>query len=501
MTPELLADLTAITPEIWLVVAIVAAILVDLVFGERGRTAVTLVGIAGCGLALNALMGHDAEPAGRVLGVLSLDGYADFFRTLIIGGTSLILLHTLVFRGVEDISRNELVPMMLGTCLGGCLLASTDHLVMLLLSMELLSLNSYLMAGWQRKERRSSEAALKYLVYGALASSLMVFGFSLLFGISGSLNLSEIGLAVSDAWSGGDAGIQALVIFSTALVAAGMGFKVAAFPFHFWAPDVYEGSPTPVTTFLAVGSKAAGFAVLVRFVDGVYLGEALNPAWLERLGWMIAVLAAVTMTFGNICAVRQRNVKRLLAYSSIAHAGYLLMGLAVMTSGATEDAAVVGMDSLLFYMATYYVATLGAFGCVMALANRYGTEDLEDMHGLAWSSPWVSSFLVVFLVSLTGLPPTVGFIGKWMLFRATLDVGLYWLAFVAALNAIVALFYYFRVARALFLRGDTTHVEGVASRGVMPALAGFSLAVLAVAAVWYGLMFDDLANWVAHSLL
>ncbi|RKY18359.1 MAG: NADH-quinone oxidoreductase subunit N [Planctomycetota bacterium] len=501
MTPELLADLHAIMPEIWLVGAIVAAVLADLVLGERGRVVVTLLGMAGCALALCALTGDVHEPAGRVLGVLSIDSYAVFFRTLIIGGTGLILLHTLVFRGVEDCTRNEMVPMLLGTALGGCLLASTDNLIMLLLSMELLSLCSYLLAGWQRTERRSSEAALKYLVYGAVASAVMTFGFSLLYGLSGSVNMAEIGLAVSDAWSGGAGSGQLVVILATVLVGTGMFFKVAAFPFHFWAPDVYQGAPTPVTTFLAVGSKAAGFAVLVRFVHGVYLGDALNPAWLERLGWMMAVLAAVTMTYGNITAVLQRNVKRLLAYSSIAHAGYLLMGLAVMTSGSADEAVTEGMDSLLFYMASYYVATLGAFGCVMALANRFGCEELDDMNGLAWSAPWTSTFLVIFLVSLTGLPPTVGFIGKWMLFKATLDAGLYWLAVVAALNAVVALFYYFKVARALFLRGDQEVVEGLPSRGIMPGLAAASLAGLAGVAVYYGLMFDDLAAWVSASLL
>lgn len=501
MNAQTLADLHAILPEIWLVSAIVLAVVLDLVFGQRGRVAVTLTGLAGVGMALGALLGDSAEPAGRVLGVLSLDGYATFFRALIMGGTGVVLLHTLVFRGLEDSSRNELVPMLLGTALGGCLLASTDNLIMLLLSMELLSLNSYLLAGWQRAERRSSEAALKYLVYGAVASALMTFGFSLLYGLSGSVSMPEVGIAVSAAWNGVDLSGQAVVIFSTVLVVVGMGFKVAAFPFHFWAPDVYEGAPTPVTTFLAVGSKSAGFAVLVRFVHGVFLGEGLNPDWLSRFGWMIAVLAAVTMTYGNVTAVLQRNLKRLLAYSSIAHAGYLLMGLAVMTSGTTEDAVGEGMSSLLFYMATYYVATLGAFGCAMALANRFGAEELEDLNGLAWSAPWTCTFLVIFLVSLTGLPPTAGFIGKWMLFRASLDAGLYWLAVVAALNAMVALFYYFKVARALFLRGETIPVEGLPSRGVMPFLAHASLAALAVAAVWYGLMFDGLSNWVSGSLL
>ena len=211
------------------------------------------------------------------------------------------------------------------------------------------------------------------------------------------------------------------------------------------------------------------------------------------------MLAAVTMTYGNITAVVQRNVKRLMAYSSIAHAGYLLMGLAVMTNGAgTAD---MGLDALLFYLATYYLGTLGAFGCIMALANRFGAEELDDMQGLGWSAPFVGALLVLFLVSLTGLPPTAGFAGKLMLFRACLDSGLAWLAVVGALNAMVALFYYFKIARALYLRGDTEYVPGLANRGLLPALAHISLLVLGLATVYYGLGFDGLSNWVHGALL
>jgi NADH-quinone oxidoreductase subunit N len=522
----MLADMAAITPEIWLVGAILACLFADLLFGKRswGGTFTGLIALAGVGGALwglgpfrevvAGLLANAGVPWGtvpgvaehpfRVFGLLSLDGHASLFRTIIISGTGLVILYAMTFRGLEKITRGEFFPIVLGAALGGCFLVSTDHLLMLLLAMEMLSLPSYLLAGWQKKERRSSEAALKYLVYGALASALMVFGFSLMYGMSGSLWMSDVSLALVSAWETGGPMQTMGVVVSTLLVLAGLGFKVAIFPFHFWAPDVYEGSPTPVTTLLAVASKAAGFGLLVRFVDGVFLGnDAISGDWLARVSWIVAVLSAVTMTYGNITAVLQRNVKRLLAYSSIAHAGYLLMGVAVMTSTPEPDSLArgLGLEALVFYLVTYYVATLGAFGCAMALANRFGAEDTDDYRGLGWSSPWICAAFVVFLVSLTGLPPTIGFVGKWLLFRATLHAGLGWLAIVAALNAVVALFYYFKIARALFLRGDTEVVPGLAWRGVMPWLAKASLIGLALAALWYGIMWDGLIGWVDATLL
>lgn len=509
MTPELLADVRALSPEIWLTAAIVVTLLADLVVGHRGKTLVGLLALVGVGGALWSLGagpwgGSDAAApavgeAARAFGLLSLDGFADFFRTLIISGTGVVVLHAMVFRDIEDGTRNEFLPMLLTVALGGCLLVSTDHLLMLLLSMELLSMPSYLLAGWQRRERRSAEAALKYLVFGALASGLMLFGFSLLYGASGSLWMSDVGAATARLWAEGGTS-QGLVAGAVVLVFAGFGFKLAAFPFHFWAPDVYEGAPTPVTTLLAVVSKAAAVGVVVRFVDATFLGEAASADWLQRFGWIMAVLAAVTMTYGNVTAVLQRNVKRLLAYSSIAHAGFLLMGVAVMVTDPGGEASDVGVHAIGFYLATYYLATLGAFACVMALANRFGVEDLDDYQGLGWSSPFVSGLLVVFLVSLTGLPPTAGFIGKYKIFLAAFDTGLFWLAVVGALNAVVALFYYFKLARALYLRGDWERVEGRRDKGLVPALAQLTIGLLAVATVYYGLAFDGLAAWVDTAL-
>jgi NADH-quinone oxidoreductase subunit N len=513
------ADLLSLRPELWLVGGIVAALLADLVTRGRRRelsgVLCLLAAVGACwaawpGLAVRVTDAEAAAPT-RVLGLLSHDGLADFFRLLVISATGVVILHALVFRGLDEESRPEFFPMLLAAALGGCLLVSTDNLLMLVLGMEMLSLPSYLLAGWQKRERRSSEAALKYLVYGALASALMVFGISLFYGLSGSLWMSDVAQGLADAWMTHGLAQRTTVVFSAVLVMAGVGFKIAAFPFHFWAPDVYEGSPTPVTTLLAVASKAAGFGLLVRVVGGVFLSTrpAFNADWGHRFSTLIAVLSAVTMTYGNVTAVLQRNVKRLLAYSSISHAGYLLMGVAVMTHWDSEAGAftwTAGLQPLLFYLVTYYLATLGAFACVMALANRYGAEDTDDYNGLGWSSPWIAGALVFFLASLTGLPPTAGFMGKWMLFQATLDGGLGWLAVVAALNSVVALFYYFKLARALLLRGEGAKEPGVVARGVLPALAAASIAVLFAATLWFGVGgsgmnsrvgdgVDSLLNW------
>jgi NADH-quinone oxidoreductase subunit N len=506
MNPEMLSDLHALRPELWLVAAIVASLLVDLVGGPRARTLAGLTALAGTAGALWALLAAPSTTY-RVFGLLAMDSHADFFRMLVIAGTGLVILHGMVFRSLQEASRAEFYPMLLGAALGGCLLVSTDHLLMLVLAMEMLSLPSYLLAGWQKSERRSSEAALKYLVYGALASALMIFGFSLLYGMSGSLWMTDVGMAVVGAWES-DSPMQHLaVVLSVVMVMAGIGFKIAAFPFHFWAPDVYEGSPTPVTTLLAVASKAAGFGLLLRFVDGVFLGSGgMSSDWVSRFSWVMAVLSAVTMTYGNVTAVLQRNVKRLLAYSSISHAGYLLMGVAVMTRAPAPDSAnqALGSEALLFYLVTYYLATLGAFACVMALANRYGAEETDDLNGLGWSSPWIAGALVLFLASLTGLPPTAGFVGKLFLFRAAFDSGMFWLGVVAALNAVVALFYYFKLVRALFLRGEhADEPTGQRSRGVVAALAAASILLLAGATLWFGIGggIDVLTAWVANAAL
>jgi NADH-quinone oxidoreductase subunit N len=279
-----------------------------------------------------------------------------------------------------------------------------------------------------------------------------------------------------------------------ALCLAGFAYKISAAPFHFWTPDVYEGAPTPVTTFLAVASKGAGFAALLRFLAAAFVpdrnlgGPEAMLAYGEKVGALVAVLAALTMTLGNLAALGQRNLKRMLAYSSIAHAGYVLMGVA--TLGAD------GFTSVLFYLVVYYFMNLGAFGAVIYFAETTGDEEIDDLRGLGWKMPLVGGAFVVFLVSLVGLPPTAGFPGKWYLFQASIERGYLWLAVVAAVNSAISLFYYFRIARAMYLRP-----ESEAKFAPAPAKPVFAALLLALAGgtLALGLGFSPLYQYVSYS--
>jgi NADH-quinone oxidoreductase subunit N len=274
------------------------------------------------------------------------------------------------------------------------------------------------------------------------------------------------------------------VAVAVVLVLAGFAYKVSVVPFHFWTPDVYQGAPTPVTTFLAVASKAAGFAVLLRFIGALFMVEGVQEsvmAYGERIGLLLAILAAVTMTLGNLSALRQTNLKRMLAYSSIAHAGYVMIGLAAMTTQ--------GFSAAVFYLAAYYFMNLGAFGFLIYLEGAAGCEDVAGLKGLGWRYPVVSIAMVVFLISLIGLPPTIGFYGKLVLFYAGVDAGLTWLVVVAGLNSALSLFYYFRIVKSLFLaQADDKSGDGE------PGLGGL-IAVLSVATIVVGLFSGPLQRW------
>ena len=318
------------------------------------------------------------------------------------------------------------------------LMASAGTLLMAYLSLEFVSLTSYVLTGFLRHNRRSGEAALKYLIYGGVASGAMIFGMSWVFGLTGAMDYAGIakGLAQLDPASRG------ALFLALLLVLAGFGYKISAVPFHMWAPDVYTGAPIPVTAFLAVGSKAAGFAMLLRFFHfgvtrpGTLAGVPFAP---------LATLASVaTMTLGNLAALSQQNMKRLLAYSSIAHAGYALLGFAVLGNA--------GLQAVIFYLAVYYAMNLGAFWIVMLVANATGREDMEAYRGLAWRGGAVPAVaLAVFLFSLAGLPPLAGFVGKFFVFAAGVQAKLYALVVVGLVNSVISLYYYARVVKTMFL--------------------------------------------------
>jgi NADH-quinone oxidoreductase subunit N len=360
---------------------------------------------------------------------------------------------------------------------------------------ELSSISSYILAGYTKDAPDSSEAALKYVIYGALSSGLMLYGMSLIYGLTGSLDLADINAALPGVLeqSGGS---PYLLLIAGLLVLAGFGYKISAVPFHFWAPDVYEGAPITITAFLAVASKAAGFAVLVRFFKVTFIDTSavgLAPgtwAVLRDVPWVeiIAVLAVVTMTIGNLIAIWQNNMKRLLAYSSIAHAGYMLTGVVVLNNE--------GLAAVLLYFVVYLFMNLGAFYAVMLIANETGSEDIEDYRALGPRAPVLTVALTIFLISLTGLPPTAGFIGKLYLFAALINGGWAWLALVGALNSVIALYYYARVIRNMYLRSSEEAAAPLRFGGMQTAV----VMVLLVPTLLFGLYFTPLSELAQASV-
>jgi NADH-quinone oxidoreductase subunit N len=356
----------------------------------------------------------------------------------------------------------------------------------LYLALELVSIPSYLLAGYLKGQVQSTEAAMKYVVYGATASGVMIYGFSILFGLTGTTQVAEIGRSLA-------AGKATLpMLLAAVMVAVGFGYKIAAVPFHMWSPDVYEGAPTPATAFFSIGPKAAGFAVLVRFYFTVFAAEDPGTGlWrlTSAVDWpfLFAALSALTMTVGNLVAVKQNNVKRLLAYSSIAHAGYMLMGFVLLSSA--------GIEAILFYLVVYLFMNLGAFYVVVVVSNATRGEEISDFMGLGSRAPFAAVVLSIFLFALTGIPPFSGFIGKVYLFAEVIHRGVYWLAIVAALNSVVSLYYYARIVRAMFLEEPKD-----ASAIPVPAVSFAMLVLLAAPTLILGVYWEPVARIAADSV-
>jgi len=381
-----------------------------------------------------------------------VDGFALFFNWIFVAATLLVAITSYRYLETENEHHGEYYGLMLLAQCGMFFLATGTDLVTLFIGLELMALCFYVMVGFLRAEKRSNEAAMKYLLLGAFSSGLMLYGFSLLYGLSGSTKLTEITEALSsrDPW-------DPIVFLAMATTAAGLLFKISAVPFHMWAPDVYEGAPTTVTSYLAVASKAASFAFLIRIFTG--------PLAFSRETWepLLIAVAVLSMTVGNIAAITQSNVKRLLAYSSISHAGYILLGLI-----AGND---TGLHGMAVYILVYAFMTLGAFVVVVALRREELIgEDVEDMAGLMHKSPGYAVLMLVFLLSLAGIPPTAGFIGKFYIFRSLIETEHYLLAVLAAVYVAVAIYYYFRIVRSMFVSDAAETPPLASSLGVRVAL-------------------------------
>ncbi|MBZ0258132.1 NADH-quinone oxidoreductase subunit N, partial [bacterium] len=372
-------------------------------------------------------------------------------------------------------------------CLGMCLVASSRDLLMIYLSLELMSLGSYVLAGFSRNIGKSDEAALKFVLYGGVSTGVMLFGISLLYGLTGATDFNAVHQALMTTTDG--LNLTGFLILLMVLV--GIGYKIAMVPFHFWAPDVYEGAPTAVTAYLSVASKATGFALIMRFFYSTFM-TATDGGWVMAQGldidWRLnlAVLSAITMTVGNLGAFPQTNLKRLLAYSGVAHAGYLLMGVCLMTT--------MGVESVMFYLVMYLFTNLTAFAVILYVAETAGSERITNFRGLWRTAPIAAIMMALALFSLVGLPPTAGFVGKYYLFIAVLEEKMYWLAIVGVLNTVISLYYYARVVKAMFLE------ESLASKPEMKMQPGYALLliVLSVPVLYFGIFWDPLAKYAQY---
>jgi len=447
MNPQILLDLRQFYPELILTAALLCVIIGDLAFPRQRRSVTFFLSALGLALAFSFSLPLFSAPAGTLFfGVVALDPLAVFFKLFLILTSLFVLLAVPGCKEMPQKSLGEFHTLLLGVTLGMLLLASSMDMLMLYLSLEMVSLGSYIMVGYLKNNRQSNEASLKYLLFGAVATGAMLYGMTILYGLTGTTKLAGIREVLAAGITTGDNAV--MLFIATILVLAGFGFKTAAVPFHFWCPDVYAGAATPVTAFLSVAPKAAGFAALIRFF---FTGLSTSPVnadyWSQFsfINWQYVFIAVsiLTMTFGNIAALRQSNMKRLLAYSSIAHAGYIFMGAVVLTSQ--------GLQSILIYLITYLFMNLGAFFIVIEIFNRTDSFDLEDYRGIRRRSPFLSYAMAVFMFSLMGIPPLAGFWGKLYVFAAAVNGDLIWYAAIGALNSVIAVYYYARVIKTMLI--------------------------------------------------
>ena len=476
-------DFIFFLPEFILVGTAIAVWGVDLFTPEDRKPDLAWPAAAGTVVAAAFLALSWGESREVFLGTLQLGDYSLFFRVLFIAIAFFVTVGSPGYVRKNLKNGGEFYGLILASTVGAMIIASAREFLTAYISLELVTFGFYVLSAHARQEPRSNEAGAKYLILGAFSSGLLLFGISLIFGLTGSTFYGDIAAAIGDT-----GGVGVVWLLAVALLLAGLGFKVAAFPFHSWAPDVYEGAPLPVTAFLSVGSKAAGFAFLIRL-----FAEALEPVASD---WRVAVgiVAVLTMTFGNLVAIQQSNIKRLLAYSSIAQAGYVLVGLAVLTAETTAG--------MLLHLAGYTATNLGAFLAVIYFHNLTGKEELGDFRGLHRRSFLMTLVLAVSLLSLAGMPLFAGFVTKFYLFTAAAAGGMWWLISLAIANSILSVYYYLLVLRQAFIAPESEK-EGQRPGFRLPIHATATLTVLAALVLWIGVypaIFVEAAEAGARNL-
>ncbi len=460
-----------LTPEIIVAVFAAAVILLDLVVREKALLAALSV------VGLLASLGVSVTMWGRENntlfdGMLKVDQLAIFFNFLFCGVAILVILASRDYVSRFSRFQGEFYALILLSVIGMMFMAASRDLIAIYVALELTSISLYALTAFL-KDAKSSEAGLKYLLLGAIASAVLLFGMALTFGVSGETSLEGIYEAVK-----GMSMDNPALLLGVIFLIGGFGFKIATVPMQMWVPDVYEGAPTPVTAYLSVASKAAGFVVILRVFLGAFGGDQIISDW----AMIFAVLAAISMTVGNVVAIAQTNIKRMLGYSSIAQAGYLMVGVAAVTRtvGVDDPAVVFGPTGLIFFIGCYALANLGVFFAVIAITNKINSDEIEDFSGMGHRAPLLSLALTLCLISLIGLPPAAGFLAKFYLFNAAVHQGLAWLVVVGVLNTAISAYYYFRVVKVTWF-GTPKSEESVPSGWALRvALVITCLGVLAI---------------------
>ncbi len=487
-----LQSLEFFIPELILTITILAALITDL-FVKKSKT--NMIGwVLGVGLVVVGLSIYNLSsvpPTTLFLDMIVIDPFSSFMKIVIIISTLLVIVASWVNNELEKYRKGEYFTIIGIMVMGLFLMTSSVDIIMLYISIEVVSIMSFVLAAYLKLDTRSNEAGLKYVIYGAFSSGVMLFGLSIVYGLAGSTNY----FVIQETLSSLDNTANPALIMALLMIFAGFGYKISSVPFHFWTPDVYEGSPSTITAYLSVAPKAAGFAMIIRFFHQVFsdsIGLTSNAVGSTDLPWpeIIGFLAVVTMTMGNLVAIQQKSIKRMLAYSSIAHAGYMMLALPVLSMDAVE--------SVMIYLFIYVFMNLGAFFIVIFVKNKTGGESFEDFEGLGWKMPIVGAFMTLFMLSLTGLPPTAGFIGKLYIFKTLVGAGseFLWLVVAGGINSVISLYYYFHVVKVMFLGGKRSDVI------TYPPSTMFGLMIFtAIPSLFLGLYWNPLASWVKDSLV
>jgi NADH-quinone oxidoreductase subunit N len=491
MIEHTLHSLSQFYPEIILVFTLCVIIVADLLIKQESNTTgyIFLGGLVLTGIFVLMQLGRSET---IFYDMVVVDPFAVFFKVLLVVTGIFIVFFSLQSKELEEYKSRigEYYMLLSGMMLGMLLMVGSTNLLFMYLAFELTSISSYVLVGFTKKRHKSAESSLKYIIYGAVSSGVMLYGISLLIGITGATDMYGINEALVAGSS------QSLLLnLSILLIIVGLGFKIAVVPFHFWAPDVYEGAPISIAAILAVASKIAAFGLLVRFFTLTFIdseGLTATGVWqvIEGIHWNILLggMAALAMIVGNLTALRQDNIKRMLAYSSIAHAGYLLMGLVIL--------AEEGLASIMIYLFIYLFMNLGAFYVAMLFSNKLGTESIEEYKGLGFRAPVESVAMTIFLVSLTGIPPTGGFIAKLYIFGAAVSAGWIWLVAIAGVTTVISLFYYIRVSRNMFFfkpEGDTSLLKFNTGARIV-------LFLLLIPTVLLGVYFEPVLNFAKNSI-